>query len=247
MIKFITLVILKVFDSFYQKKMMNFLKKEIDKINIFFDIGAHKGETIELFNNNFQINKIYSFEASPLTFEILKERLSKIKKKYNKTTIFLENVALGSVNKKIHIKHLNESSSSTIRSINSNSKYFKKKFFFLNRSNHKNFYKELEVKQILLDDFVKENTINHIGFMKIDTEGYEFEVLKGAKNIINNVNFILFEHHYDDMIVKNYFFSDIHDFLSKNNFKKIYKSKMPFRKTFEYIYVNKNYKKIDYQ
>ena len=59
MIKFITLVILKVFDSSYQKKMMNFLKKEIDKINIFFDIGAHKGETIELFNNNFQINKIY--------------------------------------------------------------------------------------------------------------------------------------------------------------------------------------------
>ena len=67
------------------------------------------------------------------------------------------------------------------------------------------------------------------------------------KLVENNVNFILFEHHYDDMIVKNYFFSDIHDFLSKNNFKKIYKSKMPFRKTFEYIYVNKNYKKIDYQ
>ena len=95
----------------------------------------------------------------------------------------------------------------------------------------------------MLDDFVKKNLINHIDFLKIDTEGYEFEVLKGSKNIINNVSFVLFEHHYDDMIVKDYFFSDINDFLSKNNFKKIYKSKMPFRKTFEYIYVNKNYKK----
>ena len=243
MMKFITLVILRVFDSFYQKKMMSFLKKEINEINIFFDVGAHKGETISLFNDNFKIKKIFSFEASPLTFKILEENIEKIRKKYNKTNIFVENIALGSTNKKIFIKHLNESSSSTIRPINDNSKYFKKKFFFLNKFNQKNFYQELEVNQIMLDDFVKKNLINHIDFLKIDTEGYEFEVLKGSKNIINNVSFILFEHHYDDMIVKDYFFSDINDFLSKNNFKKIYKSKMPFRKTFEYIYVNKNYKK----
>ena len=49
MMKFITLIILRVFDSFYQKKMMSFLKKEINEINIFFDVGAHKGETIELY------------------------------------------------------------------------------------------------------------------------------------------------------------------------------------------------------
>ena len=28
------------------------------------------------------------------------------------------------------------------------------------------------------------------------------------------------------------------NFLKKNNFKQLYKSKMPFRKTFEYIYQN---------
>jgi hypothetical protein len=63
-------------------------------------------------------------------------------------------------------------------------------------------------------------------------------VLKGAKNILFKTKYILFEHHYDDMIVKNYFFSDIHNFLKENNFQQIYKSKMPFRKTFEYIYQN---------
>ena len=57
MMKFITLIILRVFDSFYQKKMMSFLKKEINEINIFFDVGAHKGETISLFNDNFKIKK----------------------------------------------------------------------------------------------------------------------------------------------------------------------------------------------
>ena len=78
-------------------------------------------------------------------------------------------------------------------------------------------------------------------FLKIDTEGYEFEVLSGAKKNIKNINLILFEHHYHDMIKKNYKFGDVHDFLKKNNFELIFKAKMPFRKTFEYIYKNKGY------
>ena len=57
---------------------------------------------------------------------------------------------------------------------------------------------------------------------------------------LKNVNLIMFEHHYHDMLVKNYSFSDIHDLLKKNNFNQIFKYKMPFRKTFEYVY-----KKID--
>ena len=75
--------------------------------------------------------------------------------------------------------------------------------------------------------------------MKIDTEGYEFEVLLGLKNKINLVNIIMFEHHYDNMIKKGYTFRDINKLLIKNNFNKMYKSRMPFRKTFEYIYKRK--------
>ena len=72
--------------------------------------------------------------------------------------------------------------------------------------------------------------------MKIDTEGYEYEILLGLKDKIRNEKLILFEHHYDDIINKGYTFSKIHDLLNKNNFERIYKAKMPFRKTFEYIY-----------
>ena len=65
--------------------------------------------------------------------------------------------------------------------------------------------------------------------------------MKGIKKNIKNIDIIYFEHHYDDMINKGYTFRDINDFLKKNNFKKIYRIKMPFRKTFEYIYRNKEY------
>ena len=90
-----------------------------------------------------------------------------------------------------------------------------------------------------MNKYTKINSIEKIDFLKIDTEGYELDVLIGLENKIEKVRFILFEHHYHDMIKKNYTFTDIHKFLTNHNFKKIYKSKMPFRKTFEYIYEKK--------
>ena len=240
MLKFFTLNILNIFDYFYQKKFINFLKRRnIDNFDVFLDIGAHKGESINLFASNFDINKIYSFEPNPISFEILRKNIKKINNKFSKTKIILENFALGSENRKILMKHISESSSSTIRNLNTNSKYFKKKFFFLKNLNNQSIFEEIEVKQILLSEYVKKQKIKKITFIKIDTEGYELEVLKGAKDILDKTSYILFEHHYDDMIIKNYSFSDMHHFLKENNFKQLYKSKMPFRKTFEYIYVNK--------
>ena len=243
MIKFFTLKVLNIFDYFYQKKFINFLKKKnINDFNVFLDIGAHEGESIKLFSKNFKINKIYSFEPSPISYQILEKNIKNFKKNNSSTEIITENIALGNSNENIFMKQIIESSSSTIRDLNVNSKYFKKKFFFLKNSANQSLFKEIKVKQIQLSKYVDENKIENIDFIKIDTEGYELEVLKGAKEILYKAKYILFEHHYDDMIVKNYFFSDIHNFLKENNFKKLYKSKMPFRKTFEYIYENENNK-----
>ena len=90
-----------------------------------------------------------------------------------------------------------------------------------------------------LKALLENKKILKIDILKIDTEGYEFEILKGLKNRIKIIDIIFFEHHYDDMVNKSYTYSDIHNLLKKNNFEKIFKSKMPFRKTFEYIYRNK--------
>ena len=42
-------------------------------------------------------------------------------------------------------------------------------------------YKEYKVKMKTLDDIIEENSIKHIHFLKVDVEGYEYEVLKGYK------------------------------------------------------------------
>ena len=77
--------------------------------------------------------------------------------------------------------------------------------------------------------------------LKIDTEGYELKVLLGLGNKIKKINYIHFEHHFDDMIIKNYNLSNIHNHLKKIILKK-FKVKMKFRKSFEYIYENQKKK-----
>ena len=82
--------------------------------------------------------------------------------------------------------------------------------------------------------------MDKIDILKIDTEGYEYNILKSLDNKdFSKIRFIYFEHHYDLMIKKNYKFSDIDRLLKKNNFEKVFKIKMKFRKTFEYIYERK--------
>ena len=98
------------------------------------------GESIILFSKNFKINKIYSFEASPLNFAKLQKNKSKIQSNFKDLEINLENYAIGNDQNKVVMKQLNESSSSTIKGINQQSKYFKKKFFFLNFIKKKIFF-----------------------------------------------------------------------------------------------------------
>ena len=237
MIKYLTLKLLNYFDLYYQLKLFSFLKKKNYKnFDIFFDVGAHFGESINLFSKHFNINKIYSFEASPLNFKTLLKNKNSIQSRFKELEIHLENEAIGNEKKKLMMKQLIESSSSTIKRINQNSKYFKKKVFFLNFTGKKNLIENIEINQIKLRDYMIEKEIPKIDFLKIDTEGYEYNVLLGLGEYLQKTSLIMFEHHYDDMIIKDYSFGDINGLLKKNNFKQIYKYKMPFRKTFEYVY-----------
>ena len=225
-------------DFFYKLKIKNFLKKKKKKFNILLDVGAHHGESIIFFLKNFKVKTIYSFEPSPDNFKILAKESLLLKRRFINSKIIIENVALSNVNGTNILKQFKDSSSSTLNKINSSSLYYKRKNKILYSRHDKNFYKKINVKIIPLQSFLKKKKINRIDFLKIDTEGHEYKVILGLKKYISKVNLIMFEHHYDNMIIKNYNFGKINDFLIKNKFRKIFKIKMPLRKTFEYIYEN---------
>ena len=232
-------VFINFFDYFHKRKIFNFLKKNnVKDFNIFFDVGAHKGESIKSYARIFKVNEIYSFEPSELNFDHLKINSNKYKNKYKIKKITIENFALGNSKSLGEFNHSKESSSSTFKNINQKSKHFEKKRLFFNIKG-KYFEKTYKVPIDTLDNYIREKKILKIDFLKIDTEGYEYEVLNGLKNNFDKVKMIFLEHHYDNMIEKGYKFADINNLLIKNNFIKIFKCKMPFRKTFEYLYQNR--------
>ena len=229
-------VLINIIDHTHKNKIISFFKSKLDSkaINII-DVGAHKGETIELFSKNFNLKWIFCYEASKENFFSLKN------KKIKKIDFNLEilNVALGDKEKELDFFQTSESSSSTFCKINFNSNYFKRKKKILDFFNKENYIvKKEKIKLYTLNNEFKKFPIELVDILKIDTEGFEFDVLKGASNILKHIKYIYFEHHFDSMIMKNYKFSEINAFLKINNFTKIKKFKMPLRKTFEYIYEN---------
>jgi len=221
-----------------KKKILNYFRSKLkDVFLIAIDVGTHKGETIDFFLDNFNIKQIYCCEPNTEVFSELNN-----KKKYQDEKIKLFNLGLGQLNEEKQLSILRDSSSSTLNSFNENSKYFKRKKKILNYFSYSDEYiskKEL-VKILKTSDFINQNQIKDIDVLKIDTEGYEYKILKGINNDqFKFIKFIYFEHHYDLMLNKGYKFRDINDFLVEKGFKKSFKIKMKFRKTFEYIYENK--------
>ena len=73
--KFLLNIIIYFIDYHYKKKIKFFLKEIFrnKKITII-DVGAHYGESIKFFTKNFNVNKIFSYEASRENFNILKKK-----------------------------------------------------------------------------------------------------------------------------------------------------------------------------
>lgn len=130
-----------------------------------FDVGANYGQTALHYREAFKNAKIFSFEPVKESFNNL------VKNTEHYKNIFSYNFAFGDEKKEVEI-FLHEERFSACNSLK-----------FDNRDGD-NAPKEI-VKVMTLNDFVKENKIEYIDLLKIDTEGYELEVLKGGENILS--------------------------------------------------------------
>ena len=225
---------ISIVDSKNKKKILNFFKKKFKNTSLFIlDVGSHHGETISFFSNNFDVSQIHGFEPSITNFYTLKKNTKNLK------NIQIHNYGLGNKYGVFDFTQTSESSSSTFVQINEKSSYFKKKYLILNLGKKKNNLKKTQCFLETGKNFFQKNDLKYVDLLKIDTEGFEFEVLEGIDEHIKKIKFIYFEHHFDDMLQKSYKLSNIHNLLIAKNFKKVFKLKMSFRKAFEYVYENK--------
>lgn len=196
----------------YSNGELNLLKK-IAKTNpeIIFDGGANIGKYSITVRNIIPNAKIFSFEPVEDTFNKLKENTNKI------SNIFPVNKGLFSEN---CTKNINIFTSNTHSSL-----------FDIQGINYKpNTASKIEL--IKGDDFLKDNKIDKIDFLKLDLEGAEYEALLGFENSIKKgiIKAIQFEYGYINISTKKLLI-DYYNLLKKYDFLigKIYPKKVEFR------------------
>jgi len=72
-----------------------------------------------------------------------------------------------------------------------------------------------------LDQFAKEKSIDFIHILKSDTQGYDFEVLKGASGLLANqkIGFVHFEFIFSNMYANLPPFEEVFGFLSERGWE----------------------------
>ena len=135
------------------------LYKLIKANDVVFDVGANIGETALNFAKHLNSSgKVFCFEPVPYLFERLKKNVSL----NSFSNISLHNIALSDKKEDLFFNLPKEQNSSGTFLSETSSEQGKK------------------VLSIPLDDFCIENKIEKLDMIKIDVEGFELKVLKGA-------------------------------------------------------------------
>jgi FkbM family methyltransferase len=233
----------KIFSFFYRFIEKQYHLKRLSKIlrgitefknPIIFDVGGNEGESIDFYSNLFENPTIYSFEPEMSSYQ-------KLEKKYGKNkTINLFNLAFGKEKEELKLKINIKSATSTFTKINVQSKYYKLKSLILNFGTNDIFFDEEKVQVEKIDNFLNQKKINTIHILKIDTEGFELNVLEGAKEALRKTKIIIIELARHDMYL-NYDPKKIENFLIVNNFALVKSLKFPFMLYEDRVYINTKY------
>lgn len=178
------------------------------------DIGANIGYyTVLLADKVEKTGKVYAFEPDKINFEILKKNIEV----NNLKNVEIINAAVGSKAGRLKLHKSKE-----------------------NLGDHKLYGSDKEIEQvkiIKLDDYLKNKKID---LMKIDTQGWEPEVIEGARNIISKKKPIMFL----EYSPASYKIAKLDGQKMMRNLRKIYKNIFWIDEWF-YIYKNLRQKEID--
>ena len=196
----------KLYFSRNETKEINFIKKKIENNSWFIDIGSNIGlYSLNISNLNTKYKKIktFSIEPNPIVYHRLKKNYQLLvsQNKFVKNNFLLKNLAIGD--------------KEGFGKINKNVDHANVKI--IKKLTNKNNFLRIRIKK--LSSLLKKYKIKNISCIKIDTEGYEFKIIKNFF-IRNNLKFfpkyLIVEHNNEKNYIRN------EQIILKNNYEIIF-------------------------
>ncbi len=180
------------------------LKKMVPNLNYILDVGANSGQFSKAAIAFYPEAKIDAFEPLPNLFP-------KTAKKFkNSKNINIHNLALGNENGKIKFNQNEYEHISSILEINSENIHYPKQLITS---------PQIEVEIKTLDSFLADKELPPLTLLKLDVQGYEMEVLKGATKAVEKIDYIILEANLEQLYINQPSFTEMNNYLTGIGFE----------------------------
>lgn len=169
-------------------------------------VGGHIGQELPVYKKS-NVKNLLVFEPQEVPFQ----KLSKVANELVFENIELINKALGNSIQKIEMICNDDGLCSSVL----------KPKIVLEQYPDIKFDKKEEVDMITLDSYFNYEVQEQYNFINMDTQGYELEVLRGAKNTLKNVDAVYTEVNNVEVYENNALIEEIDEFLEDYNMVRI--------------------------
>lgn len=195
---------IRLVSTLHRKEALRHLWLQQSGIQCIFDVGANQGQFATQIRKYFPHTDIYSFEPIDTCFEALQQHFQ------SDPHFKAFHYAIGDENAETTF-HLNESSPSSSLLKMQPAHY----------ENYPGTQKTVEQKVSVrtLDSLFPEWPAERKILLKIDVQGYEYQVLKGAAQLLRQVEVILAEVMFEELYERQSTFDQLNDLLREHGFR----------------------------